>query len=1605
MAGRTDSDLVRELEARLSAHRPPRATEAKLFADLARAIMKRADEDFLLQDDSRGWLEHTQAMLDFVRTRAEGDILVDVSKPIGDSDDRRTIVRTCMSDQPFIVDSVRLAFEQLGLELRKQVNMVLPIVRDERGVLRSVGGPDESKGQLESLAHFEITPIDTAAARRELAAELTERLIRARAMAGDFRRMLRRLKDLVNQYEFQASTQPERREELDEARHFLEWLGQDHFVFLGMTDVGPDGQLGDRLGLARLQKNPLESSYPDTRRRIGQEAAKKSAKRPSDGQRAAPAPIHIHKTSEESRLHRRGKIDEVLVRTTDDRGRPTGWVVIHGLFTLRALQTRGSIVPLLREKLTELIRREDLTPGSFNYKALVNAFNSLPVEYLFGADVDDIRALVNRTLDAERSRRLEVHLSLGGSERSAFVFVVMPRQNFNDALRERLQLHLQEVLGASYGDHRVLISTYGVAVLHFYLTSAKKMQKIDLAALEERVTAMSATWEDRLREALLRELPRDRAVELYRRYHRAFSQRFEFSTEPEQAVVDLQRLEAVRGGAVMEHALYRDREDLEQGTMKLRLYTSKDLLLSDVMPILDNFGLRVVNSFANHARLAEGLTLTMETFRFELEGLALADDPKRQGAFLQALSAVFEGQVANDALNRVLLPAGLDWRQVSLLRSYQAYSKQLGNMTTPGSLWPVLVKHAEIVRGIVELFEARFGPDPQGKLPSRPSLARRKRCQALYDEVVSKIDRVQSFNEDRTLRIFLNLVDSTLRTSFYVRTKQYPSIAHKFDCERVSTMPERKPWREIFVNHFNLDGVHLRGGRIARGGLRWSDRPDDFRTEILGLMTTQMVKNVVIVPLGAKGGFVVKNLPSDTAARRTAGDAHYEIFIHALLDVTDNVVDGAVVPPPDVVSWDDPDPYLVVAADKGTAHLSDTANAISLARGFWLGDAFASGGSNGYDHKKLGITARGAWVSIRHLLRESGVNPQTDPFTAIGIGDLGGDVFGNGMIEHDTIKLLAAFNHAHIFLDPDPDPAESFKERKRLFRARYGGWDAYDTTKISKGGGVFDRHAKRIALSAPARKMLGADAHELSGSEIIHLILQMEVDLWYNGGIGTYVKATLEGQAAAADPANDAVRIDASQLRAKVVGEGGNLGFTQAARIEFARAGGRINTDFIDNAGGVNTSDHEVNLKILFAPQVAAGRLSMRSRNQLLREIEPTVVHDVLEAQGHQARLLSLDSRRSVADLAPFDRVIDDVCKQFNVKRSQLDLPAVREMDRRMAEGEALTRPELATLSAFVKMGLYQELLEDPALETEGLSPALHNYFPEKVRKRFAKAIDEHSLRREIALTRLTNRIVDHTGCTFFHEMHADCGASSRQTFEAYSVVSRAANLWAFKDSLWALGWKVDVDVLYEALLITEHALRLCTRHVLEHWSQDRVQETLRNTAPYSRKLQALEAETQAILDPVSLDRVRERTARFQEAGIPARMATQLAHVRYLPRALVVLDLADAAKRPAKALAGDYFAIGRASRLFDVIRRIDELRPAAYYDALAYRVLRRELHELLSRLVLHLLPVKGSAQDKLASLGRGREAFAHLERINAEELTPAALLVVVRDMRQALGMS
>ncbi len=1585
-------DLVTEFERRLADYRPgARGAQRKLLEQLALALVKHADERFLLDHPAQLLLPEIETVLAFIEKRVEGEVLVRVapaSEPDGTSAPA-ILASTCMTDQPFIVDTVRLAFQRLGLDVLHQLNAIVPVARTKAGRLVEIGGTAEAGQTLESITVFELGPIAQEERREKLRSELTDCLIQARAVVLDFQRMVHEVRDVIQQYEQLDSLRPHDRDTIREALAFLRWLAEDNFVFMGATRVGRSGdqEVESRLGTTRFKRDPFAQSYPEVRAFL----------KPAGGERY----VSIHKTVEDAVLHRPGKIDEVLVRRFDAAGQPAGCLALHGLFTYRAIHARGGSVPILRRKLDELVAAEEVVRGSYNYKSLVNSFEALPAEYLFTAGIEDIARLVRGAIAAERSRRLEVQLSLNPDMRQAYLFVVLPNENFNDALRIRIQRFLEERLQANYCDHRVFISNYGVAVLHFYVTSSAAFPALDHAALESTLAEMASSWQDRFREALGHSLARDVALALYRTYQSAFSPRYQVSTPPEQAVRDCLLLEKVRRHKGLEFELYTDAEDKQQGTVKLRIYESRNLYLTDVLPILDDFGLQVINSFVNHVELPGGDVLYMDTFRFANQDGRALDLQTQRGDFLGALAAVFDGVVPSDRLNRVLLPARLCWKQVDLLRSYQGYSKQLGSMFTPGIIWSTLVRYAPIARNLAEWFEARFGPQTHGAIPSRPDPAREPRCQELRERVYEQIDGVESFNDDRILRTFANLIDATLRTNYFRTDLVEHYISHKLDCAKVAAMPEPRPWREIYVHSAKVEGVHLRGGRIARGGLRWSDRPDDYRTEILGLMTTQMVKNVVIVPVGAKGGFVLKRPPVDVAQRRAHADEMYQIFVRGLLDITDNIAGGQTVPPPEVVCYDDFDPYLVVAADKGTAHLSDTANAISAERQFWLGDAFASGGSNGYDHKAMGITARGAWVCIRHLFRELGID-WGKPFSVVGIGDLGGDVFGNGMIEHDTIKLVAAFNHQHIFLDPDPDPVAAPAERRRLFQAKYGGWDAYDASTISKGGGVFERASKSIPLSPQVRKLLSTDRPSMSSAELIHALLQLPADLLYNGGIGTYVKATAQDDLAARDPANDALRIDASQLRARVVGEGGNLGLTQAARVEYARAGGRLNTDFIDNAGGVNTSDHEVNLKVLFQPLVSSGQLTPAARNKLLREMQEQVAQDVLAANASQALMLSLDERRSREDLEPFERLMEDVCRRFGVKRGDIGLPGSKEVEQRIRDREGLTRPELAILGSYVKMMIYDDLVGDASIDPAALRTYLHAYFLARLRSRFAASIDQHRLAREIAITLLTNRIIDHTGATFFSDLAAEAAVTPRQCVEAYTLLAQAADAWGMKEQILALATQAPAAVQYEALLTVESALRQGALHLLERWTPQRVRETLREPSSYARKLKALGATFADSLDEVSAQAAREQAAAFERSAVPSSLALRLAAVRFLPYGLTAIDLADAMDRPARRVAQDYFALGRACGILGTVERLDRRKASQAYEAMAQRSLRRELLDLLGDLVLKLANADGQGAEKLAALGRGAQAFQDLERIPEGELGPASLVVGIKRIRSVL---
>jgi glutamate dehydrogenase len=950
--------------------------------------------------------------------------------------------------------------------------------------------------------------------------------------------------------------------------------------------------------------------------------------------------------------------------------------------------------------------------------------------------------------------------------------VILPRPLYDEDLRRDLRKLLVERYGVTYVDNRTSFLDDEVALIHFFCNNAGDVDLGMLAELENDIKDCATPWEDRFEAALLERYSSEQGYRLAEEYRSAFPKEYRIVTFADDAALDVECLERLRqGDSKVELALSAESGEGEAGsrTSWLKVYQAERPYLTDLLPLLDNFGLRVIDAMLTQVSSDSGCRLWIVTFRMEDLPRGAPSRAGLETGMLEGLRAALSGRVESDPLNRLVLGAGLNWQEVELIRAYLAYARQLGGSPERRFVSNVLIKHTAAICALLALFRARFDPD-LGK-------DREAREAGALAELASQRESIPTADEDRVFALLTDLILSTLRTNFFAKApEELQEVAFKFDSKRIKTMPSPKPYAEIFVHSAEMTGVHLRGGPIARGGIRWSDRIQDLRTEVLGLMKTQMTKNGLIVPSGAKGGFILKRCTSGASTARQVADRQYARFVEALLGITDNVIGDDVVGPERVVRHDQDDPYLVVAADKGTAHLSDVANRVACACGFWLGDAFASGGSDGYDHKKEGITARGAWVCVKRHFLELGIDAENEPFTLAGIGDMSGDVFGNALLLAHKSRLLAAFNHLHIFLDPDPDPELAWAERRRLFELPRSTWRDYDTEKISQGGGVYDRAARAIPLTPEVKTILDVDTNVLSGEEMIRTILRMPVDLLWNGGVGTYIKASRESEAEVGDRANASVRVDACEVRARVIGEGGNLGLTQLARVEYALGGGRLNTDAIDNSGGVDLSDHEVNFKILLAPRCRAARIALKDRNELLRDCVAGADASVLAHNASQARCLSLDLLRSAGDP---ERTL--LAAQFLEQHADLEphlefLPTREELRSRASASGMLsghTRPELAILLGYTKMLVKRELVRSKAPDHPLLQDALIRYFPESLRVAFREDIECHPLRREITATCLTNEVIDQAGITLVPELVRTLGTGVADVVVAYHTVGR----------------------------------------------------------------------------------------------------------------------------------------------------------------------------------------------------------------------------------------
>ncbi len=1528
--------------------------------------------------------------------RATGQSLVRVFNP----DPRRdgfesphTVVMFVTDDAPFLVDSLGIVFRRAEVAVHLIVHPVLEVRRDGRGRLAALGANGSETTRAESWQLYEIDRQTDPAQLEKLKREIESTLADVHVAVADWGRMRDKVKSIIAGLE--SNPPPLPFDEVSEGRRLLEWMEGRHFVFLGYRHYDlergpsedrliPDVRTG--LGILRSGKRGTPRSGPVTLR--GEIRA-----------RAREAELLIvTKANSTATVHRGEYLDYIGVKTFDARGKVDGEHRFLGLWTSTAYNRSPRDIPVLRRKVERVIEYFGLDPASHDGKAVLNVLETYPRDELFQASADDLIRIARGVVNLYERRTVRLLVRRDPFHRFYSCLIYVPRDRYNTEVRQRIEKIVLEGFDGRSVESQVQISGSHHARVHVVVrTDTDSRKKVDLTALERRIAEAALTWGDRLRDILVENKGEAAGLALASRYRRAFPLAYEEDVAPRDALDDLVDLEALREqSAPLPHAakattlrlnLHRPPEQKPQRVHLKIVKLGEPVPISDLLPMLENFGLRVISERPYELAWPEGGSAWIQDFELEHRDHVSVDIAKVEIDFTEAFLAAWRSEIENDGFNRLLLVAGLKAREIVVLRAYCRYLLQTGVPFSQAYMERTLAGNPAIARNLVRLFERRFDPDA-----ARAAKGAQRDADKLVAQIRTDLDAVASLDEDRILRGYLNVVEATLRTNFYQvqvegeirRPKSY--VAFKLDPARIPDLPLPRPKFEVFVYSPRVEAVHLRMGYVARGGIRWSDRREDFRTEILGLMKAQNVKNTLIVPVGAKGGFVCKKLPTGTREEVQAEVvACYQTLIRSLLDLTDNIVAGRIVPPPRVVRRDPDDAYLVVAADKGTATFSDIANAISLEYGYWLGDACASGGSAGYDHKKMAITARGAWECVKRHFREIDIDIQKKDFTVVGIGDMSGDVFGNGMLLSRHIRLLAAFDHRHVFLDPGADAATGFAERERLFRLPRSSWDDYDRKRISRGGGVFPRTAKSVPLSAEASAMLGLPGSSATPNEIIRSILRMPADLLWNGGIGTYVKSSEESNAEVGDRTNDALRVNGADLRAKVVGEGGNLGLTQRGRIEYALAGGRLNTDFIDNSAGVNTSDVEVNIKILLNPLMQAGRLARGDRNRLLSRMTGEVAALVLRNNYLQSQAISTLELQARARLPEFQHLIRTLERSGELNRALEFLPADDELAERRKRGSGLTRPELSILLAYSKIWLTNHLLASDVPEDPYLSAELVRYFPEPVQERFARAIGQHRLRREIITTATTNSLVNRMGPTFVPRAQEDTGAEPAQIARAYTAAREIFDMRRTWAEIEKLDTRVPAKLQYSMAFQTSRLLRHVTYWLLAH--RKRQLQVDAAVAEFRKAVHQLETDIDSVLSGSDRELYEKVRREHIDSGVPADLAARIASLMAHNASLDIVEIAGTHKVSVTEGARVYFEIGARVGLDWVREQIEQLSVDGPWQAIARTGLRdaaMRIHRRLAEGVLSRTE-HGAAHARVARwLETGGEDLAHWQRTLAE---------------------
>ncbi|PAU52838.1 NAD-glutamate dehydrogenase [Pseudomonas indica] len=1469
-----------------------------------------------------------------------------------------TAVEVLHRDLPFLVDSVRMELNRRGYSIHTLQNSVLSVRRNAAGELLELlpKGSQEEGVQQEALMFLEIDRCANVGELRALESALQEVLEEVRLAVTDFQPMKAKAQELLAALD--KSKLKVDADELAEVKVFLGWLLDNHFTFLGYEEFTVAEQPGgghmvydekSLLGLSRRLRTGLK---PEDLH-IEPEAV---------AYLREPLLLSFAKAAVPSRVHRPAYPDFVSIRELDSKGNVVKECRFMGLYTSSVYAESVHHIPYIRRKVAEIKRRSGFESSAHLGKELAQVLEVLPRDDLFQTPVDELFSTAISIVQIQERNKLRLFLRKDPYGRFCYCLAYVPRDVYSTEIRIKIQQVLMERLQASDCEFWTYFSESVLARVQFILrVDPKNKVQIDPLRLEQEVIQACRSWKDDYTSLMVESFGEAQGTSILAQFPGGFPAGYRERFAPHSAVVDMQHLLSLGDQRPLVMSFYQPLTQVGQ-TLHCKLYhADSPLPLSDVLPILENLGLRVLGEFPYRMRQQNGREFWIHDFAFTYaEGVDI-DIQQLNDTLQDAFIHISNGAAENDAFNRLVLTAGLAWRDVALLRAYARYMKQIRLGFDLGYIASTLINHTDIAKELVRLFRTRF------------YLARKLSAEDLDDKqqkleqaILSALDNVAVLNEDRILRRYLDLIKATLRTNFYQpdangQAKSYFSF--KFNPRAIPEMPRPVPKFEIFVYSPRVEGVHLRGGKVARGGLRWSDREEDYRTEVLGLVKAQQVKNAVIVPVGAKGGFVPRRLPVGGSRDEVQAEAIacYRIFISGLLDITDNLKEGEVVPPANVVRHDEDDPYLVVAADKGTATFSDIANGIAAEYGFWLGDAFASGGSAGYDHKAMGITAKGGWVSVQRHFRERGLDVQKDNITVIGIGDMAGDVFGNGLLLSDKLQLVAAFNHMHIFIDPNPDAEKSFAERQRLFNLPRSSWTDYDAKLISAGGGIFLRSAKSIAISKEMKERFDIAADKLTPTELINALLKAPVDLIWNGGIGTYVKASSESHADIGDKANDALRVNGNELRAKVVGEGGNLGMSQLGRVEYGLNGGASNTDFIDNAGGVDCSDHEVNIKILLNEVVAAGDMTEKQRNKLLAEMTDAVGQLVLNNNYKQTQALSLAQRRARERIGEYRRLIAALEAAGKLDRALEFLPTDEQLIERAANGHGLTRAELSVLISYSKIDLKEALLKSQVPDDDYLAREMQTAFPALLTETFGEAMRRHRLKREIVSTQIANDLVNHMGITFVQRLKESTGMSAANVAGAYVIVRDIFHLPHWFRQIETLDYQVPAEL---QLSLMDELMRLgrrATRWFLRNRRNEL--DAARDVAHFGPRIAALGLKLDELLEGPTRELWQARFQAYVDAGVPELLARMVAGTSHLYTLLPILEAADLTGQDPAQVAAAYFAVGGALDLTWYLQQITSLPVENNWQALAREAFRDDLDWQQRAITVSVLQLADAPED------------------------------------------